>query len=132
MINRDKLLEEEHLDKTIESLLGKITEIIIAYKLRGQETEEEIYIRKISTRLEEFTKMYKNESKLFERDETTEDIQRKTLEIKIIEELGIIINLLNEYKVKAESMTEKIPHNQNINVEYNEIIRVHDKYMKES
>jgi len=132
MISRDKLLEEEKLDMTIESLLGKITQVIIAYKLRDQDSEEASNISKISTRLEQFMNIYNNELKLFETDRATADVKRKEIESKLIEDLGIILKDLNEYKEEINRMVEKILHNQNITREYDEILRVHDEYIKKA
>jgi hypothetical protein len=132
MISRDKLLEEEHLDKTIESLLGKITEIIIAYKLRDQDTEEAKNIRNIEPRLQQFLNMYKNELNLFKKDTEISSDKRKEIEIKLLEFLKTIIDDLEKYKEEINKMVEKILHNQNINNEYDLIIRIHDAYMKKS
>lgn len=132
MIPKDKLLEEEHLDKTIESLLGKITQVIIAYNLRDKDTEEAKKIKNIEPRLRQFLNMYRNEFELFRKDSETNIEKKKEIERKLLEDLKSIIDDLERYKEDINRMVEESLHNQNITREYEDILRIHGDYIKKS
>jgi hypothetical protein len=133
MINREKLLEEEHLDLTIEKLLDKINQAIIAYNLRNQDADEANKLKTvIAPKLQQFINMYQNEFGLFEKDKESSKDERKNIETKLLEYLGEIIKDLEEYLVDINKMTEKTIHGQNVTHEYEELLRIHSDYAKKS
>lgn len=132
MIKKDKVLEEEKINKIIENVLEKVIQIIMAYNLRDKDTEEAMQIRNIQPKLEQFLRMYANEYALIKKDTEQSPEKIKQVENVLLEQLEGIMTDLERCRDDINKMLKEASAGASITREYEDIHRIYGDYIKRS